>query len=164
MNRNVKIAKELVKLAKSLVCSELIDAGYSLKHPFSLTKNSQGINEVQDALKNGEDCDAVIMKGEDKGGKKNFIRTDYFISTDIHGEIVCCKNLEDKKDEILKEIRKEQEKIKKSSGGGDGQPIVVEGNGKWSCSSVYGTYPIYTVDKVKVDGEEIRVFWDYSMK
>ena len=38
----------------------VISEAYTLKHPLAVTKKGQMINEVKDALKNGEECDGVI--------------------------------------------------------------------------------------------------------
>ena len=153
MNKNVKIAKQLIKIAKSLIASDNKISKYDIKHPFTFTKNGQGINEVKEAIKNGEPCNGIIMTGTAKI-KTHFIRTDYFDSFFVdNGEMLCPVNLEDKKEEILKSISKSRQE----KWGYDGHFNFK--NGRWSYSSTYDTNPEVT-DQIELDNEKINVFWD----
>ena len=62
MDKNVKIAKELVRLAKSLVSFEdEKTAAWNWKHPFTFDENSQNLNELEDKIKKGEITDTILV-------------------------------------------------------------------------------------------------------
>ena len=60
-NNNIKIAKELIRIAKILIENEKT-ARWNWKHPFSFTKKSQKIYELEYKIKNDEITDTVLIK------------------------------------------------------------------------------------------------------
>lgn len=88
MNKeNIRIAKELIRIAKILVQDEKT-AKWNWRHPFSFTQKSQEINELEDKIKNGEINDTVLVKLTDYKNKGES-KSDRFVeSVDIKGEII----------------------------------------------------------------------------
>lgn len=80
MNKNIKIAKELIKLAKNLIQEEKT-AKWDWKHPFTFDKKKQDNNELQDKIKSGQITDVILVRFDDKyGGDSNWIIEGYIVS------------------------------------------------------------------------------------
>ena len=64
MNKNIKIAKELIKLAKNLIQEEKT-AKWDWKHPFTFDKKKQDNNELQEKIKSGQITDVILVRFDD---------------------------------------------------------------------------------------------------
>lgn len=91
-NNNIKIAKELIRIAKNLMQDEKI-ARWNWKHPFSFTQKIQKIYELEYKIKNGEITDTVLIKltnYKNKGESNVYNPVD---SIEIKGEIIKPKHV-----------------------------------------------------------------------
>ena len=65
MNRNIRVAKELVRLAKSLLASEERVAKWDWRHPFTFDAKQQELNEIEKKIKNGDSDDTILVRFTD---------------------------------------------------------------------------------------------------
>lgn len=92
INNNIKIAKELIRIAKILIKNEKT-AKWNWRYPFSFTKKSQEINNLEYKIKNGEITDIILIKltnYKNKGASNIYSPVD---SIEIRGEIIKPKHI-----------------------------------------------------------------------